>query len=316
MGDQIEFPKNYGMYMQLAMSTLERGNYEEATEHLKKAYQLKDENSLNILLVSSLYHNGQVKEALDYALEKQSFYEKNEKRLLLFVELLIQTNQFLQARKYIDDYKNSAVKYADNWSRLSEELSDKQYEKEKERIEYEKTLVKDLYSLAAVSHEEQFKLVDEAAHLKTDNLEKAAASVFQNPYVHPLARSGYLSILVERQSDKEFAYNWFGESKTIIPAKCPRFDQNPVVVRAVQEIDQFCLQNPSLRELILNELMTVLMNLFPFISEVIREEEDIVDWIKVVAYKINGDSEILEGVAEKKTETISQWIEKVHQQLQ
>lgn len=316
MGDQIEFPKNYGMYMQLAMSALERGNYEEATEHLKKAYQLKDENSLNILLVSSLYHNGQIKEALEYALEKQSFYEKNEKRLLLFVELLIQTNQFLQARKYIDDYKKSADKYADNWSQLNEQLKDRQYEKEKERMEYEKELVKDLYSLAAVSHEEQYRRVDEAARLKTDNLEKAAASVFQNPYVHPLARSGYLSLLIERLSEKEFAYNWFGESKTVIPAECRRFDQHPVLIRAVQEVDHLCLHNPSLRELILNELMTVLMNLFPFISEVIEEEDDIIKWIKVVSYKINGDSEILEGVNKKKIETISQWIEKVHRQLQ
>lgn len=315
MGEQIEFPKNYGTYMQLAMSALERGNYEEATEHLKKAYQLKDENSLNILLVSSLYHNGQIKEALEYAEEKLAFYEKNEKRLLLLVDLLIQSNQFLQARKYIDDNSKSTVEYAINWSQLDDQLTDRQYEKEKERIEYENTLVKKLFSLAAVTQDEQFKLVDEAANLKTENLEKAAPSVFQNPYVHPLARSGYLSLLVERKSEKEFSYSWFGESKSVVPADCQRFDYDPVLVSVVEKIDDYCAQNPSLRELVLNELMTVLLNLFPFISEVVKEE-DAIDWIKVVSFTIDGDPQSLEGVSQNKSDYISQWIDKVHRQLQ
>lgn len=316
MGDQIEFPKNYGMYMQLAMVALEDGNYEEATEQLKKAYQLKDENSLNVLLVSTLYENGQIREALDYALEKQAFYEKNEKRFLFFVELLIETNQFLQARKFIDQNKKGIAQYTSNWLQLDEELIDKQYQKDKERVEYEKNVVKKLYSLAAVSHEEQFQLVNEAANLKTDNVEKAAVSVFQNPYVHPLARSGYLSLLIERQSEKKFLYNWFDVSKSIIPAETLPFDQNPVLVRAVHEIDSVFYQNPSLRELVLNELITLLMNLFPFISDVIEEEAEIVDWIKVVSYKINGDSDSLEEIAEEKIEIVTEWIDRVHQQVQ
>lgn len=315
MGDQIEFPKNYGRYMQLAMAALERGNYSEATEHLKKAYQLRDEKSLNILLVSSLYHNGEVKEALEYALEKQSFYEKNEKRLLLFVELLIHSDQFLLARKYIDEQIKKSVTYAANWSQLKEQLTERQAQKEEERRKYEKVLVKDLFSLAALSYEEQFKRVDEAANLKTENLEKAAPSVFQNPYVHPLARSGYLSLLVERQSEKEFDYSWFGEYKQVIPADCHGFDADPLTSLTVEKVDSYCLQNPSLRELLLNELMTILLNLYPFIADVIKEE-DVDDWIKTVSAMLNGDNQPTEEIAEGKREYIIEWIGKVHQQLQ
>lgn len=315
MGDQIEFPNNYGRYMQLSMAALEQGNYSEATVHLKKAYQQRDENSLNILLVSSLYHNGEIEEALEYALEKQSFYETNEKRLLLFAELLICSDQFLLARKYIDEQIKKSVIYESNWFQLDEQLTKRQVQKEQERLKYEKQLVKELFSLAALPYDEQFKRVDEAANLKTENLEKAAPSVFQNPYVHPLARAGYLALLVERQIEKEFDYSWFGEHKQVTPADCFKFDADPLINLIVEKVDSYYLQNPSLRELLLNELMTILLNLYPFTSEIINEE-DVDDWIQTVTIMLNGNEQSTEDIAESKREQIMEWIEKVHQQLQ
>lgn len=95
MGDKIEFPKNYGTYMHHALSALQDADYKRAITHMKKAYAIKDENSLNILLVSTLFQNGQISEALDYAEEKESFYLTNEKRLLVYIELLIYNYQFL-----------------------------------------------------------------------------------------------------------------------------------------------------------------------------------------------------------------------------
>lgn len=315
MGDQIEFPKNYGTYMHHAMSALQIGNYEKAIDYLKKAYAIKEENSLNVLLVSALFHNGQVKEAMNLAEDKKSFYVSNEKRVLVYVELLIHNDRFLLAQKHIDDkLKEVSGKYRDNWKTLQNTLEQKKEEAERERKVLEEQRTKQLFSLASVLPEEQFAIIQEAHSMKTENLKKAAPSVFQNPYVHPIARSGFLSLLISRKVDWEYTYTWFDQTKNINPSKMIVFEDNPIIHELLNQTNEMYIQNPSLNELVKNELNMILLLLYPFIEEVI-DEKHITDWIMTIAHQVDPSEESLEKITDGRIEFIQSWISKIHQEF-
>lgn len=316
MGDQIEFPKNYGTYMHHAMSALQSGNYEKAIELLKKAYAIKEENSLNVLLVSALFHNGQVEEAMDLAENKQTFYTTNDKRVLLYVELLIHNHQFLLAQKFIDERtKDPSGIYADNWKTLQETLLSLKEELEKKRKALEEERIKKLFSLASALPEEQFAIIQDAHLMRTENLVKAAPSVFQNPYVHPIARSGFLSLLISRKVDQKYTYSWFGQTKDIHPVHMTAFEDTYMVQKLLDETEELFIQNPSLIESVKNELNMILLLLYPFIEDVIKEE-GLKIWIQTIAEMVDPSLERNDESTDKQAEFIHSWISRIHQEFQ
>ena len=315
MGDQIEFPKNYGTYMHHALSALQDSDYERAITHMKKAYAIKDENSLNILLVSTLFQNGQASEALDYAEEKKSFYLTNEKRLLVYIELLIYNCQFLLAQKLLDDEIRLATsENLASWNNLKDTLEQKKLEAEKERHQTEIERKKKLFSLASLTPDEQFALIQEADEMKTDNLIHAAPSVFQNPYVHPFARSGFLSVLIDRRVNQSFSYTWLNETRKVTPATMSTFENHPVVQDMYSKIEELFISNPSLKVLVEQEANAVLLMLFPFIDEAIQKE-DITAWIYTIAEGIQPEQDAVEQVSEEKQAYINSWVSRVYQEL-
>lgn len=315
MGKKIEFPKNYAIYTNKALKSLQSSDYEKAIFYLKKAYAIKNEESMNVLLVSSLFQNGQIREALETAEEKKSFYEGNERRLLVYVELLLANNNFLQAQKYIDDYsKRTDSPYHETWVKLDQELYKKRKETGQIQKEKEEVIVKYLFSLASVTNEEQFKLMNQADQLSTQNLQKVSTSVFNNPYVHPLAKSTLLSILIERKDSTHYSYSWFGKTKMIVPSHIMAFDKNEKVQRLIAITNQFFQQNPSLCELVMSELKLILLLLFPFIDDVISNEKE-EEWVLVIADMLDGPLDNHYNVNHSDKEYIISWIEKVQEEL-
>lgn len=315
MGDQIEFPKNYGTYMHHALSALQDSDYERAITYMKKAYVIKDENSLNILLVSTLFQNGQVNEALDYAEEKESFYLSNEKRLLVYIELLIYNYQFLMAQKLLDNEIRSATsENFSSWQTLKDTLEQKKMEAEKERQQTEIERMKKLFSLASLTPDEQFAVIQEADEMKTENLTNAAPSVFQNPYVHPFARSGLLSVLIDRRVSQPFSYTWLNESRDVTPSEMDTFENHPIVLDIFSTIEDKYSKNPSLKELLEQEMNAILLMLFPFINEVILPEE-IPAWVFTIAEGIQPDQDMNINVPERLQTHIESWVSRVYQEL-
>lgn len=315
MGDQIEFPKNYGTYMHHAMRALQSGNHGEAISHMRKAYAIKDENSLNVLLVSSLFQNGQLEEALGLAEEKQDFYTKNEKRHLVFAELLIQNRQLLKAQKHIDSkLRDPKHLYYDKWIRLQDSLDMMKEKIESEQLQQENERTRKLFALASVMPEEQLNIVREAESMRTENLIKAAPSVFQNPYVHPVARSSFLSLLTDRKVKEEFPYSWFDQTRRVRPSDVRPLEMDPLVKALFKEAEIAFEQNPSLLTFIQSELNMYLILLFPFVSEVIQSE-DTGFWIDLIAEDIEPDHLTGETVPEDKQAYIRSWISDIRRQL-
>ncbi|EXJ24163.1 hypothetical protein ADIAL_0294 [Alkalibacterium sp. AK22] len=315
MGDQIEFPKNYGTYMHHAMRALQTGNYGEAISDLEKAYAIKDDNSLNVLLVSTLYQNGQLKEALELAEEKEAFYVTNEKRYLIYAELLIQNGQLLKAQKHIDPkLKDAQNPFNEKWIGLQDSLNKVKQRIEEEQMQQEKEKTKRLFALASVLPEEQLMIIREAKSMRTNSLIKAASSIFQNPYVHPLAKSSFLSLLTEREVSEEFLYNWFDQTRKVRPLEVIPLETDPLVAALFKDAEKWFEQNPSLLEFVQSELNVYLVSLFPFIGEVIQPE-DTGCWIRLIAEEIEPGQLTGETVSDEKQAFILSWINDIRRQF-
>lgn len=316
MGGPIEFPRNYHMYMKKAMTCLQSHDYEKAVNYLDKAYQLKKDDQLNILLVTAMLQSGYPKQALALAEEKLSYYEAYEKRMLIFVELLIENGQFLRAKRYINDYLNKGLEgYKESWNKLDEELANRSDEVRNQKKQREDDLMKELFSLASLTPEEQFALVDQADTLPTDKLRVVAPSVFTNPYVHVLARSSLLSVLIDRDDNQEYGYEWFGSMKTVNPSKINRFEEHPRVTSMSRKVSEQLEQDPSLMNLVLNELKLILLLSYPFIDEVITEEMEQV-WIDSVIASLDQSEGGQLNLSDEEKQFITDWKSKIYKVIQ
>lgn len=315
MGEQIEFPKNFNMYMSKVMACLRKGNIEEAIHYMKKAYAIKEEASLNMLLVSSLLQTGHYHEAYELADEKKEFYESDEKRLLIFVEVLLENKQILQAEKYISkSLQSPVIQYRDSWERLEARIDQLKHQQDEAKKEAENKTVRDLYSLASLNTLEQFSKIEEIYALPNSKLDEAAPAVFTNPFVHPLVRATMLSLLAERGLDKTYDFRWFDEIKEVDPISILPLEENPRTVELFDIMNDKLSQNPSLFQLVKNEIDTVLLILYPFEEEVI-EEGTAEAWVDAIVQQIEPDFRVLENVDTSILHSINQWITKIHSEL-
>lgn len=315
MGKQIEFPNNFSMYMTQVMACLREGNVEKAISYMRKAYAIKQTESLNILLVSSLLQTGQHEEALKLAEEKNGFYESDEKRLLIYIEILIENHQILQASKYIKQALSSeSINYKDSWIRMEEKLDALKRQQEENKRKAEEQTVKTLFSLASFNTVEQFSKIKDIYTLPNDKLGSVAPYLFTNPYVHPIVRATVYSLLSERDIDKDFKYIWFDETKTINPKETGSIEVNETMNELLRVMDTELSQNPSLYQLVKNEVDTVFLMLYPFEDTVMKKEE-IKDWIETIIYSIEPDFMLRDLSGQKNTEHINKWISKTHNEM-
>lgn len=315
MGEQIEFPKNFNMYMTQVMEHLREGNVVKAIEFMKKAYAIKEEDTLNVLLVSSLLQVGEYGEALNLANEKDSYYTSDEKRLLIYVEVLLENNQILQAEKYINEQLESkAVKYADSWVRLNSQLAEIKRVQEENRKKEEDRIVKELYSLASLNTLEQFSKMNAVYTLPNDRLKQLAPQLLVNPYVHPLVRATLFSLLAERGVDETYPYLWFDEIKEGNPKDTFPVEENPTGVLMADELDERLSKDPSLYQLAKNEIDTLLLMLYPFEDEVIAPGEE-TSWVLSVVQTFDPAFKEGNSTENERFSRISSWVEKIHSEL-
>ncbi|GEK90927.1 hypothetical protein [Alkalibacterium kapii] len=315
MGEQIEFPKNYTVYMAEVMNALQKGNIVTAIDYMKKAYRIKKEDSLNILLVSSLLQVGDNEEALLLADSKPDFYEADEKRLLIYVEVLIENNQILKAEKYINEQlTNTLAKYSESWIRLADQLNELKELQEKNRQKEEEKLLRNLFSLPSLNTLEQFSRMKDIYKLTNPHLIQLAEQLLVNPYIHPFNRATLFSLLTERGMDRQIKYLWFGESKDINPINTLSIEESPTAARLFEELDAVLSKNPSLYQLAENELKTLLLMLYPFEKDsIVCGEERL--WIEAIIQTLELTEETQINDENTKLLDIARRIKKIREEL-
>ena len=97
----IEFPNNDHYYLTLAEEAFSAGNYSQALENYKQAYQENPSPKLNRLITSLALEQGEFSAALEYAEEESESYLETPETIDLFLQIQLYSQKFFAAREFL-----------------------------------------------------------------------------------------------------------------------------------------------------------------------------------------------------------------------
>lgn len=100
MGEKIEFPNNYSMYLKNAEIQLKKNEPIKALHYIELAYAINKELNINAFYVSVLVQLERYEEALEIFEDFKEINIKKIEHLSLYVHLLIKNQRFIQAEAF------------------------------------------------------------------------------------------------------------------------------------------------------------------------------------------------------------------------
>lgn len=313
LGDKIEFPFNDRMYFEQAVESIERNDFEAALENIEKVYANDKSNGVNHFYTLVLYTLDRFEEALEIANEQKNFYYQNEKHTVLYTNLLIKNQLFLEAEVLIQEHiENIHSIYHAEWQNLEKELN-----LERELVNYElemqkKTTKRELGELENYSPMKQSEIIGNARDLELKELQEFARLIFFNPHTTGVTKRAFLELLVEKQDPNTYLFPWFDQQKEVVPRELEVFEHSPIVEVVDQIIEQKLHKYPSLFEIVKVEVINDLLMLYPFMEEVIL---DIDYWVGVYIDYFDAENQLEVQVSpqSKEQDEMKKWIEYLNQ---
>lgn len=314
MGEKIDFPKNYDLYLKKAMSNFKIGNMEEAIPYFAKAYQLKKEDKINTFYTTALYQIGSYQEAKVLAEEKLAFYQNEEKLYAFYTSILIKAHYFAEATDIIkrEQHKIGQPTNREVWKTLAKNCIEEKENKSLQEEKKHKNLLKQSFSIGDKAYPEQTALMQELEQVPNDIYLQAAKIMLVNPFVNGLIKATLIEGLIAIECSETIELSWFDQNREIIPTHLKRLEENQTVETVKKIIEeQVAIHNPSLFQLINEEANLHFILLYPFIEEVITVPTV---WVKLYQQKYDTEKSItIEDSAEQKK--MIKWMDQLNQQL-
>ena len=315
MGERIEFPKNYEVFINKGLEYFESDNTKEAVSSFEKAYAIKQEPRINSFYATALYQNGEYEKAKAIADKEIDYYMSEENLTLFYVSILIKGHYFVQVEKIV---KNKLSKTNDsdlNWHAQLERI-----EKEKEYVRIQnikkyEVIMKDVFSMGNQSFEQQAQTLKKAKELPLKQFVKAASSLLGNPYVNGIVKTTVIEYLVEQRIEKELTLEWFNEQRMIKPSDLLPVNES----KAVKEVEQILKEtiennNPVLFQAILQEANLHFMLLYPFIDEVIESPDE---WVALYLKRYGQVHELsIKQTLSLNKNTSEKWMQRLNEEIQ
>lgn len=315
MGEKINFPKNYEAFFKKGIIQFQNGNLEEACRYFEAAYAIKQEPIVNTMYVSALLQLGDYQLAKEIADEKKEVYKKDDKLYGLYTTILIKNHLFVEAERIIQ--KNLLRQDQQNanpiWETAQLELEKERIQQKREKEKSNQELVKNILAMGSKSFEYQSTLVKQMGELDSDMYIFSSKNLLSNPFVNEIVKTTVFEGLIKQKSDVEFELYWFQERRLITPSKATSLEENETVKEMLSLLsDKFEDSNPTLHEMLQQEINLHFLLLHPFIDEVIT---DVHLWLALCfkRYDINvAVSNDEEAVVEK----LSQWMERLNKEIE
>ena len=275
MGDAIDFPKNYDIYLIKAVRNLQKGNLLEAERYVEQAYALKKGKTANILYSSILAERGNFEEAKEIADENFGLYEKTEEKQLFYLTLLLHLRMFLQADTFLKKWrKNASRENAEKWEKMEETLAKEKEKMKREEKEKQKQVTQKLGNLSAFPPEEQVRILQESEIVPESVFQQLASSLLIHPYVFQASKTILLHDLLSRKAASSFSLLWFNEVKEVRPSLLLPLTEQPIYKAVHRVLENVTEKNPTLQAMIEMEMDRHLFELYPFAEEVILFPEE------------------------------------------
>lgn len=275
MGNAIDFPKNYDIYLVKALRFLQKGNLQEAESFIEKAYMLKQEKAATILYTSILAERGKYEKAKKIADEHMNLYEFKEENQLFYLTLLVKLRRFLQAESLVKKWrKEKQSSPSEKWIQMEQAIANEKEKMVEEDRKNKAAIAEKLSRLGNYSVEQQITLLQNAGELSSTLLQKITRSLLLNPYVANESKTVLIHLLIEQEAHGKFQMMWFDEIREIEPKKIGTLDQQSSFSSVHQVLEKQLSSNPSLLSMIQQEADRHFFQLYPFMDEVIVSPEE------------------------------------------
>lgn len=315
MGEKIDFPRNYEAFLKKAIAQFQEGNVETACDYFKSAYTIKQEPMVNTMYVSALYQLGDYQTAKKIADEKKEIYEKDENLYILYTTILIKSHLFVEAERIIQKKLAQASELEGRplWETAQLELNNERFKQKKEKEKRDQEIVKNVLSMGSQSFEYQSALVKQMTELDVDSYLFSAKSLLSNPFVNEIVKSTVLEGLIKQNCAEEFELYWFKQKRTIVPSQTTSLEKNETVHSLLTLLsDKLEDSNPSLYQMLLQEINLHCLLLHPYIDEVITDPQQ---WLTLCFMRYDSNS-MNECEDHLESEKMTQWVDFLNTEIE
>lgn len=292
---------------------MQAGQWHAAEKLFRSAYQLRQTAESNYLYFTVLSELGRFQEAVQLCEDWMAYYTEDDILYSMYLEVVIKSGQFLKAESLLlDKIKTSTGELArEKWQKQLDDLNQFRQEVIYEKEKQDKILEKRLYSLFEYTPLEQLEILKEVNSLSQKTLKKAYYSLLVNPFVSQLAKTFCLLALLEQGETATADLMWFEEDKKIDLSQLEFFEKHPIVQELQQMLEEKLYKDPLEMRMIYQELSFHLMQIYPFIEEVIHDSHF---WLKLYIDRYTHHSE--ENIYKNKEEIkMYEWFERLTQNM-
>ncbi|MBX8936515.1 hypothetical protein [Enterococcus gilvus] len=268
----IEFPNNDHYYLTLAEEAFSAGNYSQALENYKQAYQENPSPKLNRLITSLALEQGEFSAALEYAEEESENYLETPETIDLFLQIQLYSQKFFAAREFL--WRAQKVNYLTEeqknfWSmRIDDQEAFYQWQQQAviKQIEAE---LKQLPTMKAM---EQLVMVRKIKQLPEEQLQSLAEKFMLDPQIAPLVRSYLFESLARVGVTEKVRYLTIQDEIAELSPANSGFDdslQNSIEARLDEYLGD---DNPVLLSSLLEQMKVEMAFLYPLQSSFMNPE--------------------------------------------
>lgn len=274
MGERIDFPKNYELYLRKAVHKFQEGDMIEACAFFEEAYAIKQESSINAMYVSALFQLERYREAEEIAEDKLELYESDDSLYSLYTTILIKNHAFEEA-EHIIQRKLSQLNQAPNkevWHTAKYVLEYEQNKYKQNEKKRNQELLKEILAMGDKTFEHQAALIKQMQEMSCDWYTLGARSVLRNPFVNEIVKTTVLEHLIKQEVKEEFELYWFDQQRFIVPVNQSSLEENKRFKEVVHLLkEKFEDDNPSMYQALLQEVNLHFLMLYPYVEEVITD---------------------------------------------
>lgn len=307
----IDFPKNFQSYIISGLREKITGNFEKALDYYKKAFELNQNYTSFSHYFLTLVEMELFEEAIDLADEYPQWTQENETMLTAYILTLIKVRDFLKAEALMMRHSKSEKLTEDVEEFLSSTLKEERRYSEKEQRATEKEITQRSYSIAQFPLIEQLHILKETNKLNFDDQFHILEVIVSNPTTNQLIRSSALLMLSQydiSQSTEEINFLWFDEKKSICIKEIQPLEENATVQILHKKLGERLRDNPSLHGMISQELDIQIIQLYPYIDDVITFPEL---WIDFYLDKFSDDSIDYSAYPDEAVRGLKKWFKRL-----
>lgn len=316
MGERIDFPGNYEVYLKKAVHKFQEGNVVEACHFFKEAYAIHQEASVNAMYVSALYQLEDYETAKEIADDKKNLYENDESLYSLYTTILIKNHLFVEAERIIQKkmaQQKPIASTKDIWIATKNLLEQEKNKQKQEKKKHNQELLKAVMAMGDKPFEYQATLVKEMQEMDKEWFMLGARSILRNPFINEIVKSTVLEILIDHRVEEEFELYWFSQRRFITPTQMTSLEEEKTVNYIIEVLkEKFEDDNPSLHQALLQEMNLYFLLLHPYIEEVITNPDK---WLllSLGRYEIQF---VNKGEEDKESQKMNVWMNRLNTEIE